>query len=206
MAFPLAIPALGALGTKLGAALTALRGAKAVQTGLTAAKGLASKGGVQNATRFAGDALKKAGGFIAKNAGATKGEVAMRVAPDIFFGTMAGLQTPGDLGDKLIAGTTQAAGGVLGGIGAAGAARKLGAGNAVQTIADMGGSVLGDYAGMYGGDAALRMKGGGTTPWEKVQQGADQEMRSEMERQILAQYGLAGYRPTDLFMAENGLA
>lgn len=203
---PLAIPALGALGSKLGLALTALRGAGAVKAGIAGAKALASKGGVKGATRMAGDALKKAGGFIGKNAGATKGEVALRIAPDVFFGGMAGLQTPGDLGDKLIAGTTQAAGGALGGIGAAGLARKMGAGGMTQTMADMGGSVLGDYAGMYGGDAALRIKGGGTTPWEKVQQGADQDIRSEMERQILAQYGLAGYRPTDLFMAENGLA
>ena len=203
---PLAIPALGALGSKLGLALTALRGAGAVKAGIAGAKALASKGGVKGATRMAGDALKKAGGFIANNAGANKAEVAMRIAPDILFGGMAGLQTPGDLGDKLIAGTTQAAGGALGGIVAGGAARKLGAGSAVQTMADMGGSIAGDYAGMYGGDAALRIKGGGSTPWEKVQQGADQEIRSEMERQILAQYGLAGYRPTDLFMAENGLA
>ena len=203
---PLAIPALGALGSKLGLALTALRGAGAVKAGIAGAKALASKGGVKGATRFAGDALKKAGGFIANNAGANKAEVAMRIAPDILFGGMAGLQTPGDLGDKLIAGTTQAAGGALGGIVAGGAARKLGAGSAVQTMADMGGSIVGDYAGMYGGDAALRVKGGGTTPWEKVQQGADQDIRSEMEREILAQYGLAGYRPTDLFMAENGLA
>tara|TARA_R110002012_G_scaffold231581_1_gene404253 strand:+ start:1055 stop:1672 length:618 start_codon:yes stop_codon:yes gene_type:complete len=203
---PLAIPALGALGAKLGTALTALRGAGAVRAGIAGIQALGKKGAVQGATRFAGDALKNAGGFIAKNAGNTKGEVAMRIAPDIFFGGMAGLQTPGDLGDKLIAGTTQAAGGALGGIVAGGAARRMGAGSAVQTMADMGGSVLGDYAGMYGGDAALRMKGGGSTPWEKVQQGADQDVRSEMERQILAQYGLAGYRPDDLFMAENGLA
>ena len=194
------------LGSKLLTALKALKGAKAVQTGLAAAKGLASKGGVKGATRMAGDALKNVGGFIGRNAGATKGEVALRLGPDVFFGGMAGLQTPGDLGDKLIAGTTQAAGGALGGIGGAGLARKMGAGGMGQTLADMGGSVLGDYAGMYGGDAALRIKGGGSTPWEKVQQGADQDMRSEMERQILAQYGLAGYRPTDLFMAENGLA
>ena len=206
MALPLAIPAIGALGAKLGTALTALRGAGAVRAGIAGAKALASKGGVKGATRMAGDALKNAGGFIAKNAGANKAEVAMRLAPDVFFGTMAGVQTPGDLGDKLIAGTTQAAGGVLGGIGAAGAARSMGIGNAGQIMADMAGSVAGDYAGMYGGDAALRLKGGGTTPWEKVQQGADQDMRSEMERQILAQYGLAGYRPTDLFMSENGLA
>ena len=203
---PLAIPALGALGAKLGAALTALRGAKAVQAGIAGAKAFASKDGLKGATRFAGDALKNAGGFIAKNAGSSAPEVALRIAPDILFGGIAGLQTPGDLGDKLIAGTTQAAGGALGGIGAAGLARNMGAKGIGQTAADIGGSILGDYAGMYAGDAALRVKGGGTTPWEKVQQGADQDIRTEMERQILAQYGLAGYRPTDLFMAENGLA
>ena len=206
MPAPLAIPAFGALGAKLVGALKALKAAKAVKAGIAGAKAVASKGGVKGATRFAGDVLKNAGGFIAKNAGSSAPEVALRIAPDILFGGIAGLQTPGDLGDKLIAGTTQAAGGALGGIGAAGLARKMGAGGMTQTMADMGGSILGDYAGMYGGDAALRIKGGGTTPWEKVQQGADQDIRSEMERQILAQYGLAGYRPTDLFLAENGLA
>ena len=206
MPLPLAIPAAGALGAKLMGALAALKGAGAVKAGIAGAKALASKGAVKGATRMAGDALKNAGGFIARNAGNTKGGVALRLGPDVFFGGMAGLQTPGDLGDKLIAGTTQAAGGALGGIGAAGLARKMGASGMTQTMADMAGSVAGDYAGMYGGDAALRIKGGGTTPWEKVQQGADQDMRSEMERQILAQYGLAGYRPHDLFMAENGLA
>ena len=76
----------------------------------------------------------------------------------------------------------------------------------MEGIADMAGSVAGDYAGMYGGDALLRAKGGGTTPWEKVQQEGNEQMRAEMERELLAQYGLAGYRPHDLFMAENGLA
>ena len=202
------VPGLIAAG-KFGAGLLARQGAKQVALGL--GKKALAEGGKEvlrgaATRRFAGDALSKAGGFIAKNAGANKGEVALRIAPDILFGGMAGLQTPGDLGDKLIAGTTQAAGGALGGIAAGGLARKMGAGGMTQTMADMGGSILGDYAGMYGGDAALRIKGGGATPWEKVQQGADQEMRSEMERQILAQYGLAGYRPTDLFLAENGLA
>lgn len=191
---------------KLTGALTALKGAGAVKAGIAGAKALGSKGAVQGATRFAGNALKNAGGFIARNAGATKGEVAMRIGPDVLFGAMAGLQTPGDLGDKLIAGTTQAAGGALGGIGAGGLARKMGAGSAVQTMADMGGSILGDYAGMYGGDAALRMKGGGITPWEKVQMEGNEQMRAEMEQQLMAQYGLAGHRPTDLFMSDNGYA
>ena len=46
------------------------------------------------------------------------GQIAGRLAPDAIFGGMAAMQTPGDLGDKLIAGTSTAVGGAVGGIGA----------------------------------------------------------------------------------------
>ena len=60
--------------------------------------------------RMAMQALKGSGHFLKSNMGANAGEVALRVVPDIGFGVLAGVQTPGDLGDKLIAGGTQAAG------------------------------------------------------------------------------------------------
>jgi hypothetical protein len=44
------------------------------------------------------------------------GQVGMRVVPDALFGGLAAIQTPGDLGDKLIAGSTSALGGSLGGL------------------------------------------------------------------------------------------
>ena len=60
--------------------------------------------------------------------------------------------------------------------------------------------------GQYGGDIALRAKGGGTTPWEKLQQDSDQEYRSMLEREMLAQYGVGGYNTLDPFLSQNGLA
>jgi hypothetical protein len=66
-------------------------------------------------------------------------------------------------------------------------------------MADMMGSIGGDFAGMYTGDALLRAKGGGTTPWEKVQMEGNEQMRRELEQQIMAQYGVAGYRPHTIF-------
>ena len=63
----------------------------------------------------------------------------------------------------------------------------------------MMGSIGGDFAGMYTGDALLRAKGGGTTPWEKVQMEGNEQMRQELEQQIMAQYGIAGYRPHSMF-------
>ena len=124
----------------------------------------AGKGGIM---RMAGDKLGDFGKFFINNAGDTKTEVALRLAPDLAFGVLGGAMTPGDLGDKLIAGTTQAAGGALGGIGLAGLARKRGANPGIQTLVDMGGSIAGDFIGMNVGDSLMRIKGGGMTPYEK---------------------------------------
>ena len=145
--------------------------------------------------RMAMQALKGSGHFLKSNMGANAGEVALRVVPDIGFGVMAGMQTPGDLGDKLIAGGTQAAGGILGGVGAAGAIRKMGGGQAIQNLADMGGSVAGDFAGMAVGDNLSRgkdllMGGRGQTAWERMGEQEQSAYAEELKGQILAQYGL----------------
>jgi hypothetical protein len=169
-------------------------GIAGLKAGLAALKGLGAKKAVMAGGRMAGKALGNTGKFLLNNAGSNPVEVGMRIGPDIFFGGMTALQTPGDLGDKLIAGGTQALGGVVGGIGAGGLAKKAGLGSGAQTLIDMAGSVGGDYAGMYVGDAALRAKGGGTTPWEKL---AEEDKR-RLEQEILATYGLAGYRPHEL--------
>ena len=143
--------------------------------------------------RFAGQALKagpKAVQWLTKGIG--PGEMALRVVPDIGFGVMAAAQTPGDLGDKLIAGSTQAIGGVTGGL----LGGKLGGSNQIlSNMLDMGGSVAGDFAGMAVGDNAQRIKdkimgGEGLTPWERM--GAEQQVQyaQELEQQILRQYGL----------------
>ena len=145
--------------------------------------------------RFAGQALKGAGKFIGSNLGRDAGEVALRVVPDIGFGVLAAAQTPGDLGDKLIAGGTQAAGGILGGVGAAGAVRKMGGGESIQNLADMAGSVAGDFAGMAVGDNLSRgkdllMGGKGQTAWERMGEKEQAAYAAQLEQDILSQYGL----------------
>ena len=65
----------------------------------------------------------------------------------------------------------------------------------VQNIADFAGSFGGDVAGMVVGDQIMRgkdlvMGGQGLTPFERM--GAEQQaaFAADLERQILAQYGL----------------
>jgi hypothetical protein len=191
----------------LPAMLVPLAGFAKGMTGVGIAKTAPAMAGFMKgaaAKRFAGDALKNTGKFFLENAGKNKTEIALRLAPDIGFGLLAGATTPGDIGDKIIAGGAQMIGGGGGGIAAAGAARKLGASGNIQTLADMFGSIGGDFAGMAAGDTLLRAKGGGTTPWEKVQQQGNEQMRADLERQILATYGLAGYDQTDLLRGTYG--
>ena len=147
--------------------------------------------------RMAGALLNKLGG-ASKDllfGGMTKGQIAGRLAPDALFGVLAATQTPGDLGDKLIAGGSSALGGGLGGLAVGRAVGKLGGGDALQTMADFAGSIGGDYAGMYVGDQVMRGKdflagGQGLTPYERLGAADQQAFAQNLERQILAQYGL----------------
>ena len=124
----------------------------------------------------------------------------MRVIPDIGFGIMGGAMTPGDLGDKIIAGTTQAAGGI-GGVGGIAAAKALGMGSTGQLIADQLGSVAGDFASIPVADAAMRIKGGGTDALRKQAAEADAAYRQQIEQELIAKYGLGG----NPVLAANGL-
>ena len=76
--------------------------------------GAAKKVGAGKVGKFAGDALSKYMG----PGGVTAGNIAANFAPDAVFGVMQGAMTPGDLGDKIIAGGSTAIGGALGGVGA----------------------------------------------------------------------------------------
>ena len=154
-------------------------------------KGSAARAG---AKKFAGKALTDYMG----PGGVNPGNLAANFAPDLVFGAMQGAMTPGDLGDKLIAGTTTAVGGALGGVGAVSIGGKRAQTGGGRMLAEFGGGMLGDMGGQMVGDSILRVKGGGTTPFEKVQQSADQEYRQQLERQILAAYGIGGYNQTDL--------
>ncbi len=189
-------------GAKLAGA-AAGAGAKAAASSklaaaVAAAKGLGTAGGIKgaavNGARFAGNALTKYMG----PGGMTAGNIAANFAPDAVFGVMQGVMTPGDLGDKIIAGGSTAIGGALGGVGAVSALGKFGQQGGGRMLAEFGGGMVGDMVGQSAGDVMLRAKGGGTTPWEKLQQEGDQQYRQQLERQILAQYGIGGYNQTDL--------
>ena len=129
-----------------------------------------------------------------------KGQVLGRLAPDIFFGGLATATTPGDLGDRLIAGGTQFLGGGLGGIALAKGARKMGAGEYGQLLADMAGSIAGDFGGMAVGDTIMRgkdkvMGGEGLTPYERLSAEQQKQLAEQIRQQTLIGAGLVpGYQ------------
>ena len=147
--------------------------------------------------RMAGPALSKLGSgtrnLLFGDMG--KGDIAKRLAFDAVFGGMAAVQTPGDLGDKLIAGGSTFVGGGLTGLAAGGIARRTPGLRSLEGTADLIGSFGGDYLGMMAGDSLQRgkdrlMGGEGLTPWERM--GAEQQAQfaQELEQQIMAQYGI----------------
>ncbi len=144
--------------------------------------------------RFAGQALKRLKTAISgdplKDPGLS--DYAMRFGFDAFFGGLAAAQTPGDLGDKLIAGGTQAIGGALGGVGLN---ALTGAKGTTGVVLDMVGSVGGDFAGMAVGDQMLRGKdalsgGKGQTPYERMGTDEQEKFAAQLRNQILTEYGL----------------
>ena len=191
---------LGKLG--LGALGRAAAGKVATKAGGALVKSIGSAGAKKAAgsgfKRMAGDAFKQyMGGPV------NAGNVFANFGPDAFFGVLQGVTTPGDLGDKIIAGSTAAAGGALGGVaGTVGLGKVFNKGKipegGLRVLGEFGGGFGGDMVGQAVGDVALRIKGGGTTPFEKVQQSQDQEYRKQIEREILASLGLGGYQPSDL--------
>jgi hypothetical protein len=204
MPAPLAAAAAVPLVTKAGAALAklgALFGKKAAVTQLAIP-------GLQPAAAVAATGIKGKLGALGTrimSSGAvprTMGQAVDRFAIDGLMGAAYGAMTPGDLGDKLIAGTTSAVGGAVGGMALRGAwspTSTLG----IQ-LAEVGGSVGGDMMANGISDGLLRMKGGGTTPYEKMAI----EQQRQLEQQVFAQYmqGKGGYPPTsDPFLAGTGL-
>ena len=198
MAIPL-IAAAGAglailgIGSKLAGALSAAKGL----AGAGAAKQLAIPGlnaaATKAAPRMAGDALFKSGLGKAVFGDMTKQQIGMRLAPDLMFGGIAGVMTPGDLGDKLIAGGTQAVGGGLGGIAVGRAAGRFG--ETASFLGDMAGSMGGDIAGMAVGDSMMRGKdrllgGKGQTPIEKMSEEQQAEFVRQTQQQALQTAGL----------------
>ena len=179
---------LAALGKLVGGVKTA--GAIGAATKLGAGKVLGAAG-----TRMAGGKLagigKTLAGRVAKSGALPRnlGEAVPIFGPDMFVGGLTALQTPGDLGDKLIAGGMTGLGGAVGGVGLRGMVGSKNMG--VNIMAEMAGGVGGDMLGQGTADSLLRIKGGGTTPYEKL--AADQQ--KELEQQILQRYlsGKGGY-------------
>ena len=142
-----------AVGNGVGLAKTALAGkSAAAATGVgSAMKTGAGMSGVlaspaSTAFRPAGAKLvEAASGVPAFKGGIGKalfgnmdrGQVLGRLAPDIFFGGLATATTPGDIGDRLLAGGTQFLGGGLGGVALAKGAARMGVGSNGQLLADM---------------------------------------------------------------------
>jgi hypothetical protein len=113
--------------------------------------------------------------------------LALRFVPDAIGGTMVGITTPGDLGDKVIAGTTDALAGAIGGVGLAGIARR---GGTLGLALDMAGSMGGAYASMPVAEQALRMKdslsgGEGLSPYDKL----SEQNRRAIEQALLTKLG-----------------
>ena len=140
--------------------------------------------------RKAGQAIGGITNFL--KGGMTNKDLALRLLPDAGFGVLAGAMTPGDLGDKIIAGTGSAVGGGLGGLALG---RLAGKNEALGFLLDMGGSVGGDFAGMAAADMAMRgkdklMGGKGETPFERLSAEQQNQLAEAMREQILFQYGL----------------
>lgn len=194
MAIPLVAPAVAGLAKLgLGAKLSGALGAAKGLVGAGAAKQLAIPGlqvAAKNAgARMAGDAMFKSGLGKAVFGDMTKGQIGMRLAPDLMFGGVAGLMTPGDLGDKLIAGGAQAVGGGLGGVAVGRAAGRMG--ETAGFLGDMAGSFAGDFAGMAVGDNMMRGKdrllgGKGQTPYEKLNEEQQSALVQQIRNQTLA--------------------
>jgi hypothetical protein len=146
--------------------------------------------------RFAGSAVK--GLFSNPATGKYMGNMALgeRLLPEVLFGGMEMAMTPGDIGDKLIAGGSTVVGGGLGGL----ALGRLGGTNVnLARVLDMAGSIGGDMGGRVVSEKLqqgkdLAMGGKGQTPYEKLS-AKDREALENMIRQdqtgkLLAELGL----------------
>lgn len=120
--------------------------------------------------------------------GMGKGEIALRLAPDAAFATMNAVQTPGDLGDKLIAGSTDFIGSGLTGL----VVSKPFKGP-TGAVVDQIGSIGGMYGGMAVSDVAQRNKdrlmgGEGLSAYER----SSLEYEKQLRAQVIAELDAAG--------------
>ena len=178
----LGLTALGKLigGVKLGSAMGA--------AAKLSAKGALGKLG----TKMAGGKLANFGTNAMSMMPQSARELGTRVLPDAMFGTLAGVMTPGDLGDKLTAGGTQ----FLMETGLGLSAGKLSKNQQLSGLLDMGGSIVGGYSSMPVSDQLLRIKdkiggGEGMTPYEKLSAQQQMALAQQIEQQVLNAYGIS---------------
>lgn len=157
--------------------------------------------------KFAGDARKF---LLPENIKA--GEMALRILPDAGFGILAGasLGPEADLLDRILVGSTQAAGGIGGGLVAGGVARKLGAPGTVESLADMAGSIAGDMGAMNIGLGATALKdkimgGEGLNPYEKMSAAQQKQLQDAITAQVMSAYGIVPGTLQDNYLASTGL-
>ena len=223
MAAPLlALPALGKLGAMLGIGGKAAGAAKATQLAIPGLMGAGKAAGAGKMAASKGF-MGKLGSFLnpaIPGQQFTTLDKVMRFGPDLGFGALYAAQTPGDLADKALAFGTVAGGGLLGGLGSAGAVRHFAGGRmspetlaGTMNMADMFGSIAGDFAAQPVGDAIARgkdklMGGRGETAFERMGAEQQQQMRNQIEQEVLSQYGMMpGQRYGDLVsnMQSQGL-
>jgi hypothetical protein len=136
--------------------------------------------------RFAGKALQ----YLTKGIG--PGEMTARLSMDALGGLMAAAYTPGDLGDKIIAGTASTLGGAAGGL----ALGKLGGGNPMLgTALDFAGSIGGDMAASVLGEQAMKGKSalqgeGFRSPYQKLSDEQQKQLAEAIRADVMRQYGL----------------
>ena len=196
MAIPL-VAGIPALLAKLGIG-------KAAATGVAA--GATKMAGGAGFRGLLGNALKA--GFAPDPTKGVLGQVAGRVAPDVLFGGIAAMQTPGDFTDKLIAGTTQAVGGGLGG----GLTTGL-TGGRLGMLGEFAGGYGGDVAGMMVGDNLQRgkdklMGGKGQTAYERMGNEQQEQFANQIRNETMMKMGIGpGYLPgvQDQYLAQLGL-
>ena len=136
--------------------------------------------------RMAGDGLR----YFTKGIG--PGEMAARLSMDALGGMMAAAYTPGDLGDKAIAGIASTVGGAAGGL----ALGKLGGGNPMLgTALDFAGSIGGDMAASLIGEQVMKGKSalqgeGFRSPYQKLSDEQQAQLAEAIRMDVMRQYGL----------------
>ena len=156
--------------------------------------------------QMAGKLAKYLGGNFAKAfpKQTRVGDVAQSIGWDALFGTMNAMATPGDLGDKVIVGLTDTA---LGAGLSAGTRGALGLKGGVGNAVEIGGGILGANLAYPLSNQLLRIKGGGQSPMDKLQDEQYKALRAQIEQDVLKQ--MMGGKSTpvvgDPFLQQNGL-